>query len=299
MTTKQEFQAVSTQWPNAAASEFVSAGSLLWHVQKFPHANSDAPVILLLHGTGASTHSWAPILPYLTERFTVIAADLPGHGFTERPTTAQLSLEGMSRLLEKLCQTLAISPDFVVGHSAGAAIAAHMTLGKMISPMGLVSIAGAFMPIGGSNNGLFSLAAKLLAGNPFVSRIFAWRARKPEIVKELMDRTGSKIKPEAYDQYAVLARNRRHVSSALGMMANWNLRGLNRALPNLSTPLLLLTGQKDTMIPASDGMKVSELVPMAKLTNIENLGHLLHEESPGDVAARITSFTDEILAKSK
>lgn len=297
MTTKTEFEAVSAHWPNAAASRFVFAGSLLWHVQKFPHADTNAPVILLLHGTGASTHSWAPIIPYLTPGFSVIAVDLPGHGFTERPSTAQLSLEGMSRLIEKLCEKLGMSPDFVVGHSAGAAIAAHMTLGKMISPLGLVSIAGAFMPIGGSNNGLFSLAAKLLAGNPFVSRIFAWRARKPEIVKELMDRTGSKIKPEAYDQYAVLARNRRHVSSALGMMANWNLRGLNKALPNLTTPLLLLTGHKDTMIPASDGLKVSQLVPGAMLSNMETVGHLLHEEAPSDVADAVISFCDGILTK--
>lgn len=299
MTTKSEFDAVSVDWPNAAVSEFVSAGSLLWHVQKFPHADSDAPILLLLHGTGASTHSWAPILPYLNKRFSLIAVDLPGHGFTERPSTAQLSLEGMSRLLEKLCEAMDIWPNFVVGHSAGAAIAAHMTLGNMMSPRGLISIAGAFMPIGGSNNGLFSLAAKLLAGNPFVSRIFAWRARNPAIVKELMDRTGSKIKPEAYDQYAILARNRRHVSSALGMMANWNLRGLNGALPKLSTPLLLLTGEKDTMIPASDGQKVSQLVPGAHLINMENLGHLLHEESPEDVAKLISAFADEILAKSK
>lgn len=297
MTIKSEFDAVSAHWPNAAQSSFVSSGSVLWHVQQFPNPDADAPTVLLLHGTGAATHSWAPILPFLTPRFRVIAVDLPGHGFTERPSAGQLSLEGMSRLLEKLCDTLGASPDFVVGHSAGAAIAVHMTLDKMIKPRGLISIAGAFMPIGGSNNGLFSLAAKLLAGNPLVSRIFAWRARNPEIVRELMDRTGSKIKPEAYDQYAVLARNRRHVSSALGMMANWNLRGLNKALPNLSVPLLLLTGQNDTMIPASDGQQISKLVEGAELVNMETLGHLLHEEAPNDVADQILAFIDETLAK--
>lgn len=296
MATKTEFDAIAAGWPNTDASSFIFAGSLLWHVQRFDHADENAPMMLLLHGTGASTHSWGPIIPQLTTRFHVVAVDLPGHGFTERPSTAQLSLEGMSRLLERLCETLKIAPDFVVGHSAGAAIAAHMTLGHMITPIGLVSIAGAFMPIGGPNNGFFSLAAKLMAGNPFSARIFAWRSRNPAIVKELMDRTGSKLTSETYNQYAVLARNRRHVSAALGMMANWNLRGLNKALSNLTTPLLVLTGEGDTMIPASDGPQIAKLVPNAELINMKNVGHLLHEEAPVDVAAKITEFTDRCAA---
>lgn len=296
MTTKTEFDAIAADWPNTDASSFIFAGSLLWHVQRFDHADEHAPMMLLLHGTGASTHSWGPIIPELSKQFHVVAVDLPGHGFSERPSTAQLSLEGMSRLLERLCETLKISPDFVVGHSAGAAIAAHMTLGQMIAPKGLVSIAGAFMPIGGSNNGLFSLLAKLMAGNPFSARIFAWRSRNPAIVKELMDRTGSKLTAETYDQYAVLARNRRHVSAALGMMAHWNLRGLNKALSSLTTPLLVLTGEADTMIPASDGPEVAKLVPNAELINMKNVGHLLHEEAPVDVAARIFEFTEKCTA---
>lgn len=297
MTTKSEFDAVASYWPNADASAFISAGSILWHVQSFPHSDQAAPHLLLLHGTGASTHSWAPIIPFLTKMFSVTAVDLPGHGFTERPATSQLSLEGMSRLIEKLCEKLEISPQVVVGHSAGAAIATHMSIGGMIKPAGIVSIAGAFMPIGGPNNGLFSLAAKLLAGNPFVSRIFAWRARKPEIVRELMDRTGSKIKPEVYDQYAVLARNKRHVAAALGMMANWDLRGLNRALPNLAPALLILSGENDTMIPASDGDAVAEMVPGSELVRMESYGHLLHEENPEGVADLIAGFSEKLLTK--
>lgn len=295
MTAKSEFDAVASFWPNADASKFISAGSILWHVQTFRHTDQAAPTLLLLHGTGASTHSWAPIVPYLAAKFSLVALDLPGHGFTERPATSQLSLEGMSRLIEKLCAKLEMSPDFVVGHSAGAAIASHMAISGMIAPKGIISIAGAFMPIGGPNNGLFSLAAKLLAGNPFVSRIFAWRARNPEIVRELMDRTGSKIKPEVYDQYAVLARNKRHVAAALGMMANWDLRALNRSLPNLAPALLILTGEDDTMIPASDGDAVAEMVPGADLVRLASCGHLLHEENPEGVAELIVDFSEALI----
>ncbi len=50
-------------WPNSGASRFVTAAGIRWHVQQM----GSGPALLLVHGTGASTHSWrevlAPILP--------------------------------------------------------------------------------------------------------------------------------------------------------------------------------------------------------------------------------------------
>ena len=79
-------------WPNREASRFVRAAGLLWHVQVM----GQGPVLLLLHGTGAATHSWRAMLPLLARHFTVVAPDLPGHGFTDAPATARLSLPGMT-----------------------------------------------------------------------------------------------------------------------------------------------------------------------------------------------------------
>jgi len=70
-------------WPNRDASRFVRAGGLRWHVQK----TGTGPVLLLVHGTGAATHSWRELAPLLARRFTVIAPDLPGPGFTQRPAS--------------------------------------------------------------------------------------------------------------------------------------------------------------------------------------------------------------------
>jgi len=68
-------------WPNRDCSRFMTAAGLRWHVQ----CAGTGPVCLLLHGTGASTHSFRDLLPQLAQTFTVVAPDLPGHGFTERP----------------------------------------------------------------------------------------------------------------------------------------------------------------------------------------------------------------------
>ena len=53
-------------WPNAAHSRFVRAGGIVWHVQMWGHG----PPLLLLHGTGAATHSWRGIAPLLAPHFS-------------------------------------------------------------------------------------------------------------------------------------------------------------------------------------------------------------------------------------
>jgi magnesium chelatase accessory protein len=81
-------------------SSFVETPRLRWHVQLAQHPNEEASSILLLHGTGASTHSWRALLPLLSDNFTVLAIDLPGHGFTSMPQDSDLgtlfSMPGMA-----------------------------------------------------------------------------------------------------------------------------------------------------------------------------------------------------------
>ena len=82
-------------WPNRDASRTVRAAGLDWHVQ----VAGAGPVLLLAHGTGAATHSWRGMVPLLARHFTVVAPDLPGHGFTQAPANARMSLPGMAAAL--------------------------------------------------------------------------------------------------------------------------------------------------------------------------------------------------------
>lgn len=176
-------------WPNRESSRFVTAAGLRWHVQVTGHG----PVLLLLHGTGAATHSWRDLLPLLARRFTVLAPDLPGHGFTETPPRHGLSLPGMACSLSELLNVLDSRPLLVCGHSAGAAILARMCLDGHIAPRVLVSLNGALLPLSGLPGRLFSPIAKLLAVNPLVPRLFAWRASDRVALDRLIDSTGSTL----------------------------------------------------------------------------------------------------------
>ena len=152
------FAREGADWPNREASAFVEARGLRWHVQTM----GTGPDVLMVHGTGASTHSWEGLAPLLAQRFRLVAPDLPGHGFTQAKRTPDLSLPGMARALAALLGVLEFSPKMVIGHSAGAAILARLCLDGAISPKLFVSLNGAFIPFAGLGRFLFPSMAKLL-----------------------------------------------------------------------------------------------------------------------------------------
>lgn len=217
----------------------------------------------------------------------VVAPDLPGHGFTESPPLYRLSLPGMAAALTGLLCALRTSPVIVVGHSAGAAILIRMCLNGDIAPQRLVSLNGALLPLRGLPGRIFSPAAKLLASNSLVPRLFARQASDRRVIERLLRDTGSILEPAGVEQYRRLAGNARHVAAALGMMANWDLSSFARELPRLKTPLMLIAAEKDRTIRPIEAFRARELLPTAALISLPGLGHLAHEERPREVAKLI------------
>ncbi len=275
-------------WPNREASRFVLAGGLRWHVQVM---GSGTPM-LLLHGSGAATHSWRDLAPLLARDFTVIAPDLPGHGFTQAPAGDGASLPGMTRGVEALLAALGVKPVIAVGHSAGAAIALRLRLDAAArggDPLGggVVALNGALSPFPGAAGHLFPALAKLLFLNPVAIHLFAWRASQPGAVARLMESTGSRIDSAGLDFYRRLMSTTGHVEGALAMMSQWNLEPLRADLGDLTVPLTLVAAGNDHAVPPRVAHEAAALAPGATVVDLPGLGHLAHEESPALAASII------------
>ncbi|KPF79551.1 alpha/beta fold hydrolase BchO [Novosphingobium sp. AAP93] len=280
MSRPLDWDSDGRDWPHREASRFVAAGSLTWHVQEM----GSGPALVLLHGTGAATHSWRHLMPLLAQHNRVIAMDLPGHGFTRGRPAGGLTLPGMAAAVATLLQKLEVQPERLIGHSAGAAIALRMVRDGFAVPE-VIGLNAALSPFPGFFAPLFQGLARALVLNPLVPRLFAASARTSGDTGRLLVRsTGSNIDAEGVRSYAMLLGNALHCRGALEMMAGWDLAGLQRDLPKVMAQVRLIHGAKDAAVPVGSVEQAVKLMPQATLEVLAGLGHLAHEERADLVA---------------
>lgn len=263
-------------WPNAAHSRFVRAAPHVWHVQE----TGSGPCVLLLHGAGASTHSWRDVLPALARDFHVVAIDLPGQGFTRAGVANRYGLAEMSADIAGLLTVLGLSPDLIVGHSAGAAIGLRLALDLPKRPGALVCFNGAFEDFQGPAGAVFPALAQILSATPLAPLAFSRAARLAPIVPGAIASTGSRIDARGVDLYRRLLTDRTHVAATLSMMAHWRLGGLVADLKLLRAPAMFVAGAADRAVPPEMSLRAARRAAGASSQILPNLGHLLHEEVP-------------------
>jgi magnesium chelatase accessory protein len=265
---------------------FVDSAGIRWFVR----CEGRGPVLLLLHGTGSSGVSWRDLIPLLADRFTLVAPDLPGHGFTSAVPRGPSSLPVMAHAVAVLMRDLGLEPAFAAGHSAGAAISAQMALAEAPSLQRLAWIAPALVPFEGVAGIVAPPLARLLSRSGALAHIAAWRARSDTAVRRMIANTGSTLDQRGVEAYGSLMQRPSHVAGALAMMAGWDLAPLNRALPLIRAPVLLVHGERDRIVPARQSDQAAARLPAARLERLPELGHLAHEERPQRVAALLASW---------
>jgi magnesium chelatase accessory protein len=275
--------ALPQDWPFKAQSSLIQSGRhRFWVADTGP---KNAPALLLLHGTGASLHSFRRTIPGLSHTYRVITPDLPGHGCSATGFAGRLGLDAMAQDLWKLLDTLQIQPHAIIGHSAGAAIGLRMAeLHPVPQVIGLNAALGEF---DGAAAFLFPIIAKGLATLPFASTAITAFFGRPGTVDRTLNGTGSPLDAESRAQYLRLVRDPDHVTGALGMMADWKLQPLLSRLPQTQTKVTLIASEGDRAVPPQVSIDAAKRIPGAKLHLLPKLGHLAHEETMDGLSALI------------
>jgi magnesium chelatase accessory protein len=269
------------------------SGGLRWHLR----AGGRGPRLLLLHGTGSSGASWRRLTAALSAAaggFEILAPDLPGHGRSGPLPAGRSGLDAYAGAVATLVQDLGAWPDIIVGHSAGAAIAARIALEPGADRVAVLSLNGALRPLRGWTALTFVPLARLLGGNRRLPGLVAALVRAdPRAVRRLLDSTGSRSDAGMLADYERLMRDPQHIAGTLRMLARWDLRALQPQLHRLGPRLTLVSGAADRTVAPGDADWVHARVPGSGRVNLPALGHLAHEEAPECIARIVVAVARE------
>ena len=280
-------------WPNRSNSEFIKSDNYNWHIQKF---GSTGKKLLLSHGTGASSHSWSPLIENLNLEFEILCLDLPGHGFTRALAGQKKQLMIIVDQISLLLRNIDFYPNIVMGHSAGAAVAYELAK-KIETKPNTIAINAAFGQFSGLAGVAFPYFAKIASSTTIPARFLSLLASKEEIVRKLLASTGSIIPDLQKKCYQYLFSNTEHVDGTLQLMADWDLGYFLDRLPEETAPIHFLVGDKDTNVQPHISKSWDQSMPNSSLTQFNGLGHLLHEESPSTVSTILENLPSSFLSQ--
>jgi pimeloyl-ACP methyl ester carboxylesterase len=270
-----------------ANAEFAQAGEQKIHLVREPFsgqsaANDQAPVIILMHGFGASTFSWRDVMKPLAVAGYVIAYDRPAFGFSDRPVTwtgeNPYGFAGNMEILKSLINQYAKDREVIlVGHSAGGLLAGEFARTNPQLVQKLVLVAPAVLSTGG---------ASWLSYLKVIPQI---DALGPVLVQEIASSGNALLEESYYDKAQLTAAVSEGYRAPLKIIgwekAFWEFTNASREnkflenISSLSQPTLLITGEFDTVVATADTKKLSGLIPNNKLVIIPNTAHLPQEEN--------------------
>jgi len=275
---------IPLDWPNRQHSSTVSVGGLDWHVQ----LTGKGPVVLLLHGTGSSTHSWSDLIPLLEAHAQVLVPDLPGHAFTLGAKLEDLTLDEIANSLQLLIEQLGIeAPSIVVGHSAGAPLALRFAVGSSKPPKLVIALNPSFIPPPAVYTSFFGPLLGPITRSSTLSSLLASLSPSLGMVDKLLDSTNTILPETRRVYYRKLFERSEHVRGSMNFMAAADIHKVLVEANLYRGKLICVLGNQDAWIPVKPLEKIIlDYFPAAEIVKWEG-GHIMHELEPHKVAQLI------------
>ena len=287
-----------------SGAEFETLGGVSVHVEKAIYQGGcecQAPLIVLMHGFGASTFSWRDVIEPLSAFGEVIAYDRPGFGFTERPTNWKeinpYGFAGNFKILDDLIAKYGSERQVIlVGHSAGGQLAAEYARQNPVEVSSLILVDPAILTTGGGMDGF-----DWLYGIPQIKKL------GPILVSSIATSGMDLLRESYFDKSQLTAEVLAGYQSPLKVkgweVGFWNFATAPRKnelaenLDDLKLPTLLITGSNDTVVPTSDTVKLETLIDNSFLEVIQGSAHLPQEEKPAEFMAAIAKHFSSLVSK--
>ncbi len=246
---------------------------------RYLDSSSDRPVLILLHGLGASAERWEYVVPILQKYFRVIVPDLIGFGLSDKPLvdyTPQL----FTKFLEHFITILKIPKTHIIGSSLGGQIAAeyasqndnHIDKLILVSPAGVMKsstpaldtyiMAALYPNFEGVKN-----AFKIMAGSP--------KNIEVKIIKGFVKRMQTPNAKMAF------------MSTLLGLK---NSKPITQKLRSIVVPTMIIWGVRDPVIPIKYADKFVSAIHDCRFVRLDYCGHSPYAEDPDRFCSIVLDF---------
>lgn len=283
---------------HAENSHFVVVDGVRVHYQEF--GDVSLPKMILIHGYTASTYVWETVAPRLADDgFHVIAIDLLGFGYSDKPAWFEYSIASQARVIERFMNRLGIGRATLVGSSYGGAVAATVALDYPERVEKLVLV-GAVCNDEAKTNGILRLASISGVGeilSPFLidSRRFLM-ARMRRTIAPVNHHLITEERLEAVRR-PLRAKNAYH--SVLTSARNWHASRIEEDAYLINQPTLLIWGENDTIIPIHNAERLYDSIVPSRLVVLKDCGHIPQEENPERFVELVSSFVKDKKGKPK
>ncbi len=286
--------------PHPDASRFTVVDGVRLHYQEF--GAPEAPVLLLIHGYCSSGYTWKDVVePLAAAGYRVIAPDLKGFGFSEKPADRRYHVQDHAQLVIGLLDRLGIETATFVGNSFGGAVSLACALMWASRVSGLVLIDAAYndAPLRQYPFSLYARIARTwLVGEAAVPLLMATRRTSEALLRGFFHNQ-QVVTQERITAYFRPLRTVEGQRAALTTARQWDLNWIEQELGSITVPVLIIWGEFDRSIPVALGVRLRARLPQAEFVVIPDCGHIPAEERPEETAVFILDFCRRQLARSK
>ena len=236
--------------------------------------DKEKPLIIFVHGSGLSHITWVLQTRYFAfHGYSVLAIDLPGHGYSEGPAIPTIEEQG--QWISDVIDSVGKKEASLVGHSQGCLIALEYANRFPKNIKSIIFVAGSYeIPV---NKSLIDLA---YSGDiESLNLMMKWGYGKSK--QFIGGNPLQKILNSSREIREVLA---------VDLIACNNYKNGAKAAKKINCPTFFILGEVDKMIKIEKGKEFAGLIPNSKIHIIKNCGHMIILENAFEMREKINEF---------
>ena len=264
-------------------SQWIEIEGIPVHYKK----EGSGPAVILVHGTGASLHTWDDWTEVLDDNYTVYRMDIPAFGLTGPALDKDYTIGAYVDFINDFVQSQSLDTFSIGGNSLGGYIAWAYTVMHPEDVSKLILLDAAGYPHEGDSDAL----AFKVATNPFLRPLMKHITPKSFIKKNMLQVYGdeSKVTDEVVTRYHDMALRSGNRQAFIDRVHTHH-KDISDRIKEIQCPTLIMWGSEDTWVDVENAERFHQDIPNSELIMYEGVGHVPMEEAPMETVKDVVSF---------